>query len=338
LEQELVSIIVPVYNVEKYLEKCVKSLTNQTYKNLEIILVDDGSPDACPKMCDDFAKQDARIKVIHKQNGGVMSAWKAGLALSSADLVSFIDSDDYFDLDAIEYFVTNLGDADMIVCGYKLVYENNDNFKNMPALKDASEGVFDSQKLAELKNKNLLCPNSYMALLKGNKLYRKNILLNNLKYSDNRVSWGDDCCIVFGAMLDSNKIVVKNRASYNYLQRGTSIVHKFKEDMLNQCEILHENFLRMLSDKNCLIEQGVAFEKARLLFALTKNIFDSNLTRKEKVKKYKELLECSFSVNLKENENVKNLRRNYQVFLRIFFSKNYSILSLFIKVAELLKK
>ena len=91
----LISIIVPIYHVEQYLNRCVESIVNQTYSNLEIILVDDGSPDNCPKMCDDWAKRDSRIKVIHKGNGGLSDARNAGMKIAKGDVISFIDSDDW---------------------------------------------------------------------------------------------------------------------------------------------------------------------------------------------------------------------------------------------------
>ena len=94
---DLVSVVVPVYNVEKYLNRCVESIVNQTYKNLEIILVDDGSLDNCPVMCDEWAKKDNRIKVIHKKNGGVSSARNAGIDKSNGKYISFIDPDDYIE-------------------------------------------------------------------------------------------------------------------------------------------------------------------------------------------------------------------------------------------------
>jgi len=95
MESKLISVIVPVYKVEKYLDQCVESIVNQTYRNLEIILVDDGSPDRCPQMCDEWAKKDSRIKVIHKKNGGASSARNAGLDIAMGDYIGFVDSDDY---------------------------------------------------------------------------------------------------------------------------------------------------------------------------------------------------------------------------------------------------
>ena len=92
-----ISVIVPVYNVEKYLDRCVESIVNQTYKNLEIILVDDGSSDNCPQLCDEWTQRDERIKAVHKQNGGLADARNAGLEIAAGDYVGFIDADDYID-------------------------------------------------------------------------------------------------------------------------------------------------------------------------------------------------------------------------------------------------
>ena len=117
----LVSIIVPVYNVEKYICQCIDSILNQTYENLEVILVDDGSPDNCGKICDEYAQFDKRVRVIHKENGGLSSARNAGLDAAKGDYIAFIDSDDYI---AADMFATMLDiaikdNADMVKCGFK---------------------------------------------------------------------------------------------------------------------------------------------------------------------------------------------------------------------------
>ena len=98
LLQEKISVIVPIYNVEDYLHRCVDSIINQTYTNLEIILVDDGSPDNCLKICDEYAKKDSRIKVVHKKNGGLSDARNAGLEIATGEYIGFVDSDDYISL------------------------------------------------------------------------------------------------------------------------------------------------------------------------------------------------------------------------------------------------
>lgn len=118
--EPLISVIVPVYNVEPYLRKCVDSILNQTYRNLEIILVDDGSPDGCPAICDEYAEKDERVKVIHKKNGGLSDARNAGMAVARGEYLSFVDSDDMLPPDAMEILIkTAISEkADIVIGGH----------------------------------------------------------------------------------------------------------------------------------------------------------------------------------------------------------------------------
>ena len=123
---ERISIIVPVFNVEKYIERCVKSIENQSYRNLEIILVDDESPDRCPQICDEYAKRDERIKVLHKKNGGLSDARNAGLDVATGEYIAFVDSDDWVETDFIETLYRNAEseNADISIIGCTLVWDN----------------------------------------------------------------------------------------------------------------------------------------------------------------------------------------------------------------------
>ena len=122
-----VSIIVPVYNVEKYIHKCIVSILSQTYKNLEIILVDDGSPDNCGKICDEYASNDNRIIVIHQKNGGLSAARNAGLNISTGNFIVFVDSDDYLENSAIEDCIhyIKINSCDILIFNWYNVYLNN---------------------------------------------------------------------------------------------------------------------------------------------------------------------------------------------------------------------
>lgn len=123
--KEMVSVIIPVYKTEQYLDRCIESVVNQTYKNLEIILVDDGSPDNCPKMCDEWAKKDSRIKVIHKKNGGVSSARNEALKFANGEFVQFVDSDDYIEKDYTEKLISEYSDdVDLAICGFTIINDN----------------------------------------------------------------------------------------------------------------------------------------------------------------------------------------------------------------------
>lgn len=119
--EELISVIVPVYKVEKYIHKCVDSIINQTYKNLEIILVDDGSPDECGKICDEYAEKDNRIIVIHQKNSGQCVARNMGLKKMSGEYVAFVDSDDYLEKDYLQKMREGIQDKQMAISGFKQV-------------------------------------------------------------------------------------------------------------------------------------------------------------------------------------------------------------------------
>lgn len=120
-----VSVIVPIYNVEKYLHQCVDSLLNQTLKDIEIILVDDGSPDSCPQICEDYKRKDSRVKVIHKENGGLSSARNAGLEIATGEYIAFLDSDDYVAPEMMEkrYNISKEKDLDACYCDYNFDYD-----------------------------------------------------------------------------------------------------------------------------------------------------------------------------------------------------------------------
>ena len=124
---DLISVIVPVYKVEAYLDRCVQSIVDQTYANLDIILVDDGSPDRCPQMCDKWAKRDNRIRVIHKENGGLSDARNAGMQAASGTYIAFVDSDDWLELRCIEYLyqTAEINDCEIVGCAFRMTDGTN---------------------------------------------------------------------------------------------------------------------------------------------------------------------------------------------------------------------
>ena len=152
-EEKLISVIIPVYNVEKYLRRCIDSVINQTYKNLEIIIVDDGSTDNSSNICDEYTNKDSRVKVVHKENGGLSSARNVGIELAKGDLIAFVDSDDYIELEMYEKLKENMDkyDSDIAICQYynsfkysikrqigveeEKIYEGKDMFFHMDEIK-----------------------------------------------------------------------------------------------------------------------------------------------------------------------------------------------------------
>ena len=213
----LVSVIVPVYKVEKYLEKCVDSIINQTYKNLEIILVDDGSPDNCSKMCDLYAKEDKRVKVIHKQNGGLSDARNAGLDIMTGDFVCFVDSDDWVEKNYVEEMlnIQQKTNADVVACGINLV--NEENGKSSIYYNINQTTIFETHDIIE----NYYNGNGIISGVAWNKLYKKEIF-NNLRYPKGILF--EDVAIILNILFQCEKVVILKDMLYNYLDRQGSIM------------------------------------------------------------------------------------------------------------------
>lgn len=219
---KLISVIVPIYNVEKYLRRCIDSVMMQTYKKIEIILVDDGSSDSCPEICDEYKKKDTRIKVIHKKNGGLSDARNKGIEFAKGDFISFIDSDDVISKTMIEYLYKNMIEynADISVCNFKYFcneeelmtlqneYESNDVEKVYSNI-EALEILLDGKK-------------SYGDYA-WNKLYKIN-LFNNVKYPYMKKM--EDIGTTYKLYYKSNKIVIGTSIKYFYFQRADSILGK----------------------------------------------------------------------------------------------------------------
>lgn len=167
------SIIVPVYKVEKYLDRCVESLVNQSYKNIEIVLVDDGSPDRCPEICDEWGKRDNRIKVIHKKNGGLSDARNTGLLASSGEYVFFVDSDDYIDLESAEKFRNYITTEDFIV-GEAIIYKPNGDIKHRGHTNLVENHTYTGGEIASIS----ISKGEWFAPVCYN-VYNRNFLLNN---------------------------------------------------------------------------------------------------------------------------------------------------------------
>ena len=166
----LLSVIVPIYKVEPYIRQCIGSLINQTYQNIEIILVDDGSPDSCPAICDEFALKNKNIRVIHKPNGGLVSARKAGFAASCGQYISFVDGDDYIDPDMYEIMLSHIiqYDADAASCG--MVRENENAPDEEWGSADAEIEIVDNIELL----KRVGQASGILPVHVGNKLFSKN--------------------------------------------------------------------------------------------------------------------------------------------------------------------
>ena len=216
MAEPLISVIVPVYKVEKYLTKCVDSILNQTYRNLEVILVDDGSPDRCGAICDTYAEKDSRVQVIHKPNGGPSDARNAGLKVVKGDYVTFIDSDDWIAPDLYQKILAHVP-FEMAIYGCTFVTENGEEIRTIKAAECSKmvEIGTSGEKIKELSNSSLL---GYAC----NKVYRTE-LVKGMKYG--QVELREDLLFNLSAIKRTQEIFVSSQCGYFYRQRQDSLLH-----------------------------------------------------------------------------------------------------------------
>ncbi len=210
-----ISVIIPVYNVEKYLDRCIESVVNQTYKNLEIILVDDGSLDNCPQICDEWAKKDDRIIVVHKKNGGLSDARNAGMQRATGKYCAFLDSDDYIDKKMYEKLYETLikDKSDMSMCTLSIVDTNGNE---QCCIDDIESGTFSKDKILEFYTEE----NWWQYVSACTKLF-KTELIYDIKFPKGKLN--EDAFVMHEFFDRCETISVLNEKLYYYVQTSNSI-------------------------------------------------------------------------------------------------------------------
>ncbi len=250
-----ISVIVPVYKVEPFLDRCLNSIVNQTYSNLEIILVDDGSPDNCPQMCEDWAKKDHRIKIIHKQNEGLGLARNSGLAASTGEYVSFVDSDDYLDTHTYEVVLSKINDEYPDACYFSHYRLRSDG--SLLVIKNAYP---EKAEISEIKTQ--LLPLSFGQSLRkpfdtytiGSScmgVYRREFLTShNISFKSERQYLCEDFIYSIEVCLSARKVTFINRPFYYYCENQNSLTLSYRKDRLERAEILYKYMVSIIKTYN----------------------------------------------------------------------------------------
>lgn len=315
MENEKISIIVPVYNIEEYIERCVNSIINQTYKNLEIILVDDGSNDNSSRICDYYKAQDDRIKVYHKKNGGLSDARNFGLKMITTNLVCFIDGDDYIETEYIEILYRNLKkyQADISVCGFS--HEKN-NIK-----KDFETDIYTKTLSVDEALKEMINLRINFSVCAWNKLYKKN-LFNGIEYPNGEIY--EDVATTYKLIMNSRKIVYTSKSLYN---------HCFNPSSITRSETFNERELVRLKQANCLCSDVVnkypSLSKDYISYKICQHIavinvmIKSNVNSEELVLNVKSEIDNNLSMILKSSLL---FEKKVQIILFKFSFKIYRLL------------
>ena len=296
--EAIVSIIIPVYNAQKYLANTLDSVLKQTYKNLEIILVDDGSTDNTEEICESYAKIDSRIKVINKENGGVSSARNYGLALAKGEYISFVDSDDFLVADMIETLVDDIQttNAEVAVCGYWHVTE--EEYKNI---------INNSKSRALTKLELLSNPINYfysktLMPFMWNKIFERR-LIEKIKF-DETINYGEDYLFCAMAYMKANKACYRTDKKYFYIKRndGLSMSEgsvEFWSGYARSKKILYDKFVEINAGEDLL--KGIWREYCIAIIAIYRYVVHKRLKKEyDKITK----LYRNIMINFIKNSNL----------------------------------
>ena len=282
------SLIVSIYKVEKYLSKCIESILAQTYKDFELILVDDGSPDDCPLICDEFALKDSRVKVIHKANGGLISTRKAGLEAAKGDYICFVDGDDFLSVDMLEHYNKILKEqkVDLICCGYTAYFEG---VKTETVKQKIISGFYNKKAIEEnFYHKMLSCKpffSFYIFPSVWSKCFNKNLAKIVYEKIPNKISLGEDVAATYPAILKAETIYISNYCGYMYRQNLNSMTHSYDKDLYSKIKTLILHLKKIEKEENwnsgIQINEYILF----LLILAKNNEFKYNSNEKYSVKK-----------------------------------------------------
>ena len=254
MNNPLVSIIIPIYNSEAFLDKCIQSAINQSYKNIEVILVDDGSIDSSGEICDNYSSVDSRVKIIHKTNGGLVSSRKIGLLASTGKYVLYIDGDDWLELDVIKNYVNQVikYNADVVVSSHIVNLEGREDI----LMNSLPSGVYDKNKLISIVYPKMLCSGRFAQFgifsYSWGKLYRKETLLKNQLSVDDNITIGEDALCLYPTLLDTNTLVILEQPGYHYRQRADSQIKILRNIEISKIQKVYDDLKNIFFDKGVL--------------------------------------------------------------------------------------
>lgn len=234
-----ISVIIPVYNIENYLNQCLNSIIGQTYTDIEIIIVDDGSTDSSPDICDEYAKSDSRIRVIHKKNGGVVSARKAGAKVAASDYVVCVDGDDWIEKEYCEKFALVIEKyvPDMICCGRITQSKNKTSYKEK--VKENC-GYYTRENMEKAIFPHLIEFSNCIT----SKAFKRDLYLDIQMSLDDRIKMAEDACVVVPCAYKSESIYIMEDCLYNYRYNSSSMTNSKSVYSLEEPKLIAGHFMK----------------------------------------------------------------------------------------------
>ena len=308
--KHIISVIVPIYNSEQYLERCIESILKQTYSNIEIILVDDGSTDNSPSICDQYQKKDSRIKIIHKGNSGAASSRNVGIEIARGDFISFVDSDDYIELNMYEEMmnINKKYECDIVMCDcLKESKTSSEIFTH-----SIRPGYYDKEMLRIEYFSKLLMTNSvdYPATISNCLcLFKKSLIeKNNLRYKEG-MRFSEDLLFGSQAMYFAGSFYyMKNQSFYHYVMNNNSVTHTYYENkwvLMKQLYSYIKEFFSNVSDYD--FNKQIDLSLLYMVYHCIGNVKKSNYKNHVKTKKILDILNDDDVKEMFKNLNINSL-------------------------------
>lgn len=325
MKQELVTVVIPIYNVEKYLDRCLNSVVNQTYKNLEIILVDDGSPDKCPKMCEKWATKDQRIKVIHKENTGLGMARNTGIENATGKYICFFDSDDYIALNTIEkaYNLVQRTEAEIVLFGSYTVNLENKVIKSLIPTTDKE--VYESNEIQSILLPDILSVNpntgkkSNLNVTAWSCLYSMNLInKTNWRFVSERQYISEDLYSLLILYKSVKKVAILKEGLYYYCINETSLTQTFRIDRYEKTKFCHDACQNLCEELNYKedIKERLNFRHLTNVVVCLKKIVNSSNKTKEKKNMVKEIIKDPHFQSIVHTLNLKKGALQKYIFIK----------------------
>ncbi len=318
----LFSVIVPIYNIEKYIRRCIDSVLSQSFTDWELILVDDGSPDNCPLICDEYAKLDPRIKVIHKENGGLVSARQAGIRVACGDYVFNLDGDDAIYPDALESAqkIINDTNADIVSFSYNC-YINGEIGEVIQDV--VPEGLYNKSQIEEHIYPKLLCDENMMHLFYflWGKAIKRELLISHQLAVNPAISLGEDLSCVVPCFLSAQSVYMSRKSVYLYTIRNDSISTDFKTNQLTQIGDVIAGLRTLNSEKIKDFDEQISRYSCFMCFAILAAAAEGN--HFSSIKKIKYLIKNSVHNTEIKKACFKNVTKKSSI--AIFLMKKQAI-------------
>lgn len=329
----MISIIVPIYKVENFINKCVDSIISQTYRDLEIILVDDGSPDKCPAICDEYANADKRVKVIHKQNGGLIAARKSGLDVATGEYVCFVDGDDWIEPDMYEHIANEIqkNHSDCVITQFYYSYEDREEKSNYKLYKP----LYNREELEKEVFPTMLFDGRFYRFgiypCCWTKVFKRELIEKHIYDVDDRIRMGEDIAFTYPCLMECQSVSFIDLPLYHYRQNPDSMTASYDQYLQDIYTLPYESIFQKSKELNIDLSKQLPYYLLYMAnFVIRNEASKANpKTKKESNAVIKALLSNEYVKNELKHIDMRKLPVHTKLLVTALKSKSVKLVNIY---------